>query len=322
MLISTIEEDLVTESPLVHNVDWKYVFGEKQASGQRLWSKGDFEVTDIHTNSGYSLVARFDESRIMCGGGNCYDVFIYDFHTRLPLASLSGHTAYVRCVQADHTQLLSSSSDHQVIQWDLSTLLPVHRFTEAKDEVNWFVREGDTMFTASDDGHIRVYDLRANQVVKKLKHKNGVYCIQSDGQHTLMSGSTDCYLKEWDMRVYKDVHSIAHPSSVRTLAFDQNEVITGCFDDRIRVFDRKNMKKAVYKKQAAGTIHTLHMNEDTLMYGSGEDVVVMDRKKRATSRKLHSHNGEIYYLEFARGCLITASFDTTVKLWDFSPPEK
>jgi len=78
----------------------------------------------------------------------------------------------------------------------MHTLAEIHRYTDAQDELNWFQYEGDTLFSASDDGEVRVYDMRTQRQQHELQsHSSGVYFLQFDKRYTLMTGSTDCTLK-------------------------------------------------------------------------------------------------------------------------------
>lgn len=76
--------------------------------------------------------------------------------------TLSGHASWVLSVafSPHNTHFVSSSSDHSVKIWELSTRSCIHTFSEHQDQV-WGVKynpDGDKVVSVSDDKSIIIYD--------------------------------------------------------------------------------------------------------------------------------------------------------------------
>eukprot|EP00698_Gefionella_okellyi_P014288 TRINITY_DN3964_c0_g1_i1.p1 TRINITY_DN3964_c0_g1~~TRINITY_DN3964_c0_g1_i1.p1 ORF type:complete len:329 (+),score=71.49 TRINITY_DN3964_c0_g1_i1:39-1025(+) len=326
--MATLTADTSIISPArVEGIDWRSVF--RRSRFLRRCGCDLFEcalsVQKVHKGTGYQLAVKFDQNYIVCGGGDTFEVNVYNASTLASMAQFVGHKGYVRSVAFTNTRLFSASADNHVIEWDLSTGTPLHKLKQAKNEVNAITLHSNLLFSASDDSVVRQYDANSHKVLHSYKqHTSGVYDVQFDGQYTLMTASTDCTLKIFDIRSpTTELFTLKHPKTVRAVTFDANEIYTVCFDDKMRVFDRNNLpssQAAVYKKATGGTSHCVVKSDEVLLYAGAHRIVVMNRATRETIKtygKTDDLSQEVYQMDFHDGQLATASFDGTVRMWSY-----
>ena len=79
------------------------------------------------------------------------------------MATLSGHTSWVLSVafSPDNEHFVSSSADHTVKVWEVSSKQCLHTFSDHSDQV-WSVAynpEGNKVVSVAEDKHIHIYDI-------------------------------------------------------------------------------------------------------------------------------------------------------------------
>lgn len=132
---------------------------------------------------------------------------------RGPLSMLSGHNAQVSDVcfdEKDATVAYSSSWDHSVKTWDLTTAACVDTRTTAQSLFSIaHLPDVSLLATGTSARHITLIDPRASatsiSAMTLRGHQNGVVSLAKDPSSTygLVSGSHDGTCKVWDIRSVK-----------------------------------------------------------------------------------------------------------------------
>lgn len=95
-------------------------------------------------------------------------IIYWDVSTGLPVRRIRTHLSHVTCVRFnyDSTVAISGSRDNSVQCYDIRSrsLQPIQVLKEAKDCITDLIITENKIISASLDGHIRYYDIRAGSI--------------------------------------------------------------------------------------------------------------------------------------------------------------
>jgi WD40 repeat protein len=86
-----------------------------------------------------------------------------------------------------------------------------------------FSPNSDLIYTASDDRHVSVYDLKSGKLVNSFSHAGMALTVDAspDSRHFVV-GSSDCSVSLWDLGMQKRVHHYkSHNAQVWGVRFDK-----------------------------------------------------------------------------------------------------
>lgn len=122
-------------------------------------------------------------------------------------------------------KLASASIDGVVNLFDLHTQTVAHKLKAHALPIRSIVfsPNGDLLYTASDDRHVSVYDLKSGQLVNSFSHAGMALVVDSspDCRHFAVGGA-DCSVSLWDLGMQRlvSVHN-THKDNVWGLRFDK-----------------------------------------------------------------------------------------------------
>ena len=167
-------------------------------------------------------------------------------------------------------------------EWDASLLvLEGHR-----SSVNMvsFSREGSRAASASDDGHVRIWDTSNGTQVSCFEgHKGAVKSVEySPDSSYIVSGGVDATVRIWDAITGFNISTlIGHEGNVNSVTFssDGRNVVSGSEDKTLRIWD------------------------------------ALENKHLAT---LNGHSGAVSCVAFLvdGSQILSGSMDSTIRLWD------
>jgi F-box and WD-40 domain protein 7 len=118
----------------------------------------------------------------------------------------------------------------------------VKTFREHTDAVPCVDIRNHVVISGSHDGSVKLFDIRLGKCVGTLsEHSAAVMCLQfeqggANDCTNIVSGSRDNSVKLWDIREMKSVHTFRdHQDWVRRLHFDKNCIISGSYDNCLKV---------------------------------------------------------------------------------------
>ncbi len=128
--------------------------------------------------------------------------------------------------------------------------------------------DGSTIYTASTDKTVGVFDVATGSRIKRLKghttYVNSVHPARR-GDPLIVSGSDDCSVKVWDQRKRTPVHNINNTYQVTAVSFNDaaDGVISGGIDNAVKIWDlRKPSSPAHVLQGHTDTITGLSLSPD------------------------------------------------------------
>ncbi|KAK0711934.1 WD40-repeat-containing domain protein [Lasiosphaeris hirsuta] len=155
--------------------------------------------------------------------------------------------------------------------------------------------------------------------VKTLKgHTNGVTCLQLD-DNILASGSYDATIKIWNIETGEEIRTLrGHTRGIRALQFDDSKLISGSLDNTIKIWNWHTGECISTLQGHTDGVVSVHFDAQLLASGSSDkSVKIFDfNSKEAFCLKGHSDWVNCTRLDINSRTVMSASDDTTIKLWD------
>ncbi|KAJ8748710.1 hypothetical protein K2173_011258 [Erythroxylum novogranatense] len=233
------------------------------------------------------------------------------------LAVLSGHVESLSCLALCGEFILSASQGKDIIVWQLPDMRLFTKFGHGDGSVKAIVAVGNKVFTAHQDGRIRVWKVsrssenvfrlvdtlptrtdylakfmkQSNYVVTRRHHKklwiqhvDSVSCL-TFCNGLVYSGSWDKTLKVWRVSDLKCLESIkAHDDAINGLVASKGMVYTASADGKIKAWRKEGKNshslKGILEGHKDVSMNSVTVSEDgRWVYGGGSDGYVLGWKR-------------------------------------------
>lgn len=187
------------------------------------------------------------------------------------------------------------------------------------------------VFSAGDDGRLRVWDLAASREVQNLSAGGAAIralALGPDDRLALTGGgdytTPDFALRLWDLGAGRVVQTMTgHERAVNTLGLtaDGQWAVSASDDQTVRVWDTDGHRPPFIFREHAAPVSAATLTPDgRFVFSGGLDQVVQvwERDTGRVVRVLRGHEGKVTALDVRGGrplCL-SGSADRTVRLWD------
>lgn len=204
------------------------------------------------------------------------------------------HNASILCLQFDEELLVTGSSDHTLIMWNVKTFQPIRRLFQHSAGVLDIAFDEVKIISCSKDGTICVWDRQNGQLLTVLAgHRGPVNAVQMHGNQIVTASGEGC-AKLWQLREHD-------------LGTELAEINGRC----IKEFRSKDRGLACVEFSADGRF---------VMAGGNDKVIYkFDSRTGATVELYKGHKGLVrsLYLDQPNGRIITGSYDNELKCWDY-----
>ena len=218
-------------------------------------------------------------------------VEIWDIRTFKRIKKLP-HLGSIRCVlfSPDSTSLACADAFGDVRLWNLKHMFGawigaeiIGSFTPLKlpGVISISYSSDGALFAGgSSDGTVLVWDVNADEVIKRLEHPSSVNSVSFGSDSALLAGgSRDGTVLVWDVDTGKVIKRLEHPSSVNSISFDPDSVLlaSGSSDGIIRLWDidtGENTKNLIGHTGSVRSIAFSYQNKILVLASGGSDGIV------------------------------------------------
>jgi Prp8 binding protein len=220
----------------------------------------------------------------------------------------------------DSETLFTASADKTAAIWDLERQKIIKRIVEHSSYVSSIcpsrtsIGDQGQCVTCSDDGTVKVWDLRERESVLTLPHLYPLTSVCFDEKaERVFAGGIDNLIHSWDIRKpdAELFRLMGHRDTITCLRLDPygSYILSNSMDSTLRVWDIRPfapMQRCV--KVFSGTVHNFEQNlikcnwnSDGSLVGSGSAdrlAYIWDTTSRQLKYKLPGHEGSVNEVAF------------------------
>ena len=210
------------------------------------------------------------------------DIQIRDLDTGRLLKTLKTHKMPILYLTIDKTtnHLVSSSSNGNIIIWDLKDYTKLHTLKKHQWDVSALAVNGDMLYTGSDDYSIKMWDIKSGKLLKSLKS--------------------------------------AHGGAINSIVIYKNMLISASDDKMIFVRDLDSGRLLHILKGHKRGVNVLKINHDTLVSASSDRTLILWNLHTFTKiKQLRGHSKSILCLDINNENIVTGAMDYKIRVWGY-----
>jgi WD40 repeat protein len=209
-----------------------------------------------------------------------------------------------------------------------------YKYIKASEAVSDFVKVGDTLIIATEEGMIDIYDLKKEKLIDQIvleKHKNilgddirslVVSADYIDGKLIfivrLLSTLRELYVYE-NSKLTKILDETQHLALQKVKFIDANTVMMATMDNELILFDLKT-NKAIYKKQLnLASFSDFTFSEDKKYLYTADETPQISKIAISTGNIEEVYNKankrDVFSIDYKNGLLISGGKDKRVILY-------
>eukprot|EP00698_Gefionella_okellyi_P007257 TRINITY_DN1761_c0_g3_i1.p1 TRINITY_DN1761_c0_g3~~TRINITY_DN1761_c0_g3_i1.p1 ORF type:complete len:475 (-),score=77.95 TRINITY_DN1761_c0_g3_i1:1003-2427(-) len=282
------------------------------------WRSGPSRITILRGHTNHVFVSHFDEENIVTSSED-NTVRIWAAQYPYPcLQTMKPHSAYVPALTMDSQFIITGSKDWTVSSFDRKSLRCLHTYTGYKAEVSCVQLQGPSIYAASRDGEVKLWDSRTGQASWELKpHSADVFCLQASDS-ILATGSWDRSIMLHDTRTRRLLTTFTgHTGGVYSLWFDEKRLVSSCHQTDVIIWDMKTLTPRTTITPASKGVRWLTSDGARIATGAIDYTVKVVDFEGNPITALLGHTGYVRYVQFDDSKLVSASYDSTVRVWEF-----
>ncbi|QDL11904.1 hypothetical protein DP114_31965 [Brasilonema sennae CENA114] len=182
--------------------------------------------------------------------------------------------------------------------------------------------DGQTIVSGGDDGAVRLWDSKGNQLPTLTGHQGAVnsVAISIDSQ-TIVSGGNDGTVRLWDSKGKLLYTLTGHQGAVNSVAIstDGQTIVSGGNDGAVRLWDSKgNQLPTLTGHQGAVNSVAISIDSQTIVSGGEDGTVRLWDSKGKPLYTLTGHQGLVNSVAISTDgqTIVSGGEDGTVRLWD------
>lgn len=237
--------------------------------------------------------------------------------------TLKGHQGEVYCAAFTPYGIVSSSSDGTVRLWDFSLTRKVVTEDIGKIHSSAFSPDGKNMIVLLNKKYFDVRTVNSGKSRPFRGHDDFVNMAEfsTDGKK-IVSASEDKTVIVWDASSSKIMGRLKHQSAVKSVHFikDDTEIITAEEDGIITRWNVKTRTALYAFKVQEKLVNDAYFDErrGEVVCNTNNKILIIEAKSGRRISQLTGHSAIINSVDYRPdiGLLLTASDDTTLRLWD------
>ena len=220
----------------------------------------------------------------------------------------------------------SKGSENNLILWNIASGAKLHTLKGHSDGVVCVYHDGATLLSGSADCTARVWSISDGSETLVLRgHTSTVTAVCLLDPGTVVSSSLDRTIRFWDISTGEQASQTDIESEALCMSVDtKGHVFVGSKDGSLTVIEAKT--GAVVRRIALAHgdwIKAVHVDSkrNLLITASWDrSVRIWNTHDFSVQKTLsNAHSNGILAANFMKDFLVTGAYDTTFKLWKFSP---
>lgn len=274
-----------------------------------------------------TALATAHENQWLIAAGDDHALRVVNLGSGRILQTLSGHTDWVQAIVVDDKEpsILSCSKDGTLLAWKESDgwkPKAVHRGPNALMGMAVAV-EQRLVAVSGFESDIYIYSLDDHALIQTLRCECGdtrTLAFSNDGNQ-LACGGRDGVLRVWDWRSGgQPLEQPLHRDRIRAVQFslDGSEVTTIGEDRRVVRYRHRVGQVVSDREIKSGRLLSMTFIDDTTLAIAGSDNTIrtIDTTTGNETSRLVGHEGSVAVMTMSRNQLVSAGFDTTIRLWE------
>lgn len=177
---------------------WKDVYKDRFKVGTN-WKYGRCSVKIFKGHSNGVITLQFYDN-ILATGSYDATIKIWDTDTGAELRTLRGHSSGVRCLQFDDSKLISGSLDSTLKVWNWRTGECISTYDGHSDGIISLHFDANILVSGSIDKTAKIWNFQDKSRYTLRGHSDWVNCVRIDTpSRTVFTASDDCTVKLWDL---------------------------------------------------------------------------------------------------------------------------
>ena len=252
----------------------------------------------------------------------------------LTTKTLKSHSKAIKCITSvpSLNVIVSGSLDNLLYVWDMKTNSIMKKLKGHMDGI-WCVAtipNTTCLVSGSKDDYLKVWDIKSGECLHTLEgHSSWISCVAPFASDLLVSGSNDKTLKIWKLEFRMKGHNRsdrhqAQPECIELMKFNhENMLVASGAPDAIKVWDPSNGK----------CLHSIPSSASCLLFASRDSHLICGSKDGTMNvydalngfsqiKTIKQHKDRVTSLLSLDCGLISASLDSTLKVWNINYDEK
>ncbi|KAJ1554882.1 SCF ubiquitin ligase complex subunit cdc4 [Nowakowskiella sp. JEL0078] len=301
----------------------------RHAITRKNWNEGNFKSIEFPGHDQFVVTClQFDTKKIVSGSDD-HSINIWDTKSGKLRRCLTGHEGGVWALQYWGNVLVSGSTDRTVRVWDMKTGECSHVFEghtstvrcmmlviPSKNEMGQMEPRWPLIVTGSRDTTLRVWRI-PDPESDPSEYITATGCSSGIRKGRKRGVAPIVYRSSHENPYF--VHTLTgHTQSVRAIAGAGNVLVSGSYDNSVRIWD---LKEGVSKFVCTGhreKVYSVGYCEKTKIAVSGSmdaSVRVWDATTGSILHVLEGHTMLVGLLELSPEYLVSAAADTKLRVW-------
>ncbi|MEO0457917.1 MAG: adenylate/guanylate cyclase domain-containing protein [Cyanobacteria bacterium P01_A01_bin.114] len=293
------------------------------------FTQADLAKSVFTQTLGDILSIDFSPDSTLLATGIDQQVLLWRIADRRQIATLAGHTAWVRCVafSPDGRLLASGSHDQTIRLWDVQTgqCLKTWRGHASGVQTVAFSPDGKRLASGSYEPDIWLWEVQTGQCVKTLRgHCDRILNLVFSPEGHLISTSDDRTIRVWDTQSDDCLQVLeTHVNWLLSAALspDGNTLVTGSDHQTVKFWHLPTgaCTATLPNYQAEVWAASFSPDGQTLATGSDDKTIRWwDVNTHQCVKTFQSHTHQVWLVKFSPDgqTFVSSGEDQTVKLWD------